>query len=167
MKVLIGKIVKPQGINGELKIYPNDDKLNQFKNITQIYFSTNTEPISVKSWKIRGEFIYVTLPNVKDRDQAESYRNKDVYVDDNQINLNPNTYFTDDIISCEVYDEQDNYLGTILDIENYGATDIFVILQEGRQVMVPFATRIFINIDVNNKKIIANRQLYEEAKVWK
>ena len=167
MRVLIGKIVKPQGIKGELKIYPNDDKLNQFKKISNISFSENGELIKVKNWAVRNGFFYVTLPGVNDRDIAEKYRNKNVYVDEEEINLNPDTYFTEDIIGCDIYDENDNFLGAILDIENYGATDIFVILEDGREVMVPFATRIFVEINTNDKKIVAKRDLYDGAKVWK
>ena len=165
MKILIGKIVKPQGVNGELKVYPNDTNLEQYKNITKIYL--DNQEIIVKKWAVRSGFFYLTIPNCKDRNQAELYRGKDVYVDDEQINLNPNTYFTEDIIGCEIYDESDNYISTVLDIENYGATDIFVVQEDGRQYMVPFVTKIFCNVDTKSKKITAKKDLYDEAKVWK
>ena len=164
MKILIGKIVKPQGVNGELKVYPNDNNLNQYKNISKIYL--DGIEIAVKKWVVRSGFFYLTLPNCKDRNSAELYRGKDVYVDEEQIVLNPNTYFTDDIIGCEIYDENDNYISTVLDIENYGATDIFVVLEDGRQLMVPFVTKIFYSIDPKSKKILAKKELYDEAKVW-
>ena len=46
-----------------------------------------------------------------------------------------------------------------------GATDIFVVMQEGRELMVPFVTKIFYKVDIKNKKLFAYLNLYNEAAV--
>ena len=33
MKQLLGKIIKPQGVKGELKVYPADSDLSIYKNV--------------------------------------------------------------------------------------------------------------------------------------
>ena len=37
MKVVLGKIVKPQGCNGEMKIYPADTEVSIYKNVKNVY----------------------------------------------------------------------------------------------------------------------------------
>lgn len=164
MKVLVGKIVKPQGLKGELKIYPQDTNLDIYKNIKNVYIENDINSVKILHKSLRMGFVYLLLQGISNRDIAEKYRNKKVYVDDSEIVLSENTYYTDKLLNMEVVDTTGKYVGIIVDIESYGAADVLTILQEDkREYKIPFLTSIVINISKNN--VIIDKKKYDEAKI--
>lgn len=158
---LIGKIVKPQGVKGELKVYPADKDMSIYKNVKKVYLDNNL--IEVDKLIVRQGFIYLTLPNVKDRTTAELYRNKKIFADETELSLKADTYYTEDLINADVCDENGNFVGTILDIDSFGSADVITILEEGREYSVPFLTSIFVSVNKNN--VVVDKQKYDEAKI--
>lgn len=163
MRILIGKVVKPQGVRGELKVYPADTNLDIYKNVKTIYFDNSNMKIKLQSLSLRQGFIYIKTPDIKDRNMAELYRNKQVFTDDSQLTLKEDTYFVDDLLDKEVVDQSGNFVGTIVDIESYGAADVITILQDSREYKIPFLTSIVLN--VTQDYVVINLQKYNEVKI--
>ena len=160
---LIGTIVKPQGIKGELKIYPADTNMDIYKNLKHLSIDGNI--LLIKKLSFRQGFIYAFLEGIKDRNEAENYRNKKVYADDEELDIKEGTYFVDDLIGMNVVDDQNNFLGTISDVQSYGATDVITILDENmREFMLPHLKSIFLGITDNQMQV--NKKLFEEMRVW-
>ena len=80
----VGKIVKPQGIKGEVKIYP-------LVNIPAIFngkyeFFINKKPVKTKNCTYRLGFAYATFDIIPDRNTAEKFRNSLVYINKEDFN---------------------------------------------------------------------------------
>ena len=161
MKQLLGKIIKPQGVKGELKVYPADSDLSIYKNVKNIFI--DNEKITLSSFAIRQQFIYIKLPNCNDRNLAEKYRNKQIFVDSNELKLKGNMYFTDDMLNKDVVSESGEYIGILVDIESYGSADVLTILEDKREYKIPFLTSIVLNI--NQDSIIVDKAKYDEVKI--
>lgn len=161
MKQLLGKIIKPQGVKGELKVYPADSDLSIYKNVKNIFI--DNEKITLSSFAIRQQFIYIKLPNCNDRNLAEKYRNKQIFVDSNELKLKDNMYFTDDMLNKDVVSESGEYIGILVDIESYGSADVLTILEDKREYKIPFLTSIVLNI--NQDSIIVDKAKYDEVKI--
>lgn len=161
MKQLLGKIIKPQGVKGELKVYPADSDLSIYKNVKNIFI--DNEKITLSSFAIRQQFIYIKLPNCNDRNLAEKYRNKQIFVDSNELKLKDNMYFTDDMLNKDVVSESGEYIGILIDIESYGSADVLTILEDKREYKIPFLTSIVLNI--NQDSIIVDKAKYDEVKI--
>ncbi len=164
MKILIGKIVKPQGVKGELKVYPADSNLDIYKNIKEVYIDNNSVPTKIKHMSLRQGFMYLTLQGLADRTSAEAYRNKSLYVNEEDITLKENTYYTENLIGLEVVDKSNNYVGTVVDIESYGAADVITILEEDkREYKIPFLTSVVVLVEKDY--IVVDKQKYNEVKI--
>ena len=161
MKQLLGKIIKPQGVKGELKVYPADSDLSIYKNVKNIFI--DNEKITLSSFAIRQQFIYIKLPNCNDRNLAEKYRNKQIFVDSNELKLKDNMYFTDDMLNKDVVSDSGEYIGILVDIESYGSADVLTILEDKREYKIPFLTSIVLNI--NQDSIIVDKAKYDEVKI--
>lgn len=161
MKQILGKIIKPQGVKGELKVYPNDTNMSIYKNIKKV--EIDSQEIELTSFAVRGQFIYIKLPTCSDRTMAEKYRNKTVFVESSDLNLGENTYFTNDLIESEVFDESGEYVGILTDVESYGSADVLTILEDKREYKIPFLTSIVTKVE--SGKIIVNKQKYDEVKI--
>lgn len=161
MKQLLGKIIKPQGVKGELKVYPADSDLSIYKNVKNVFI--DNEKITLSNFAIRQQFIYIKLPNCNDRNLAEKYRNKQIFVDSNELKLKDNMYFTDDMLNKDVVSESGEYIGILVDIESYGSADVLTILEDKREYKIPFLTSIVLNI--NQDSIVVDKAKYDEVKI--
>ena len=165
MKKLLGKVVKPQGIKGELKVYPADSDLSIYKNIESVYVEDDINKTNVLNFAKRQGFLYLKIDGVFDRDTAEKFRNKKLYVDEEQLVLKDGTYFTDDLIDLDVVDENGNFIGVIVDIDSYGSADVITILEDKREYSIPFLTSIVLSVEKNC--IVVDKNKYNEVKIWK
>ena len=62
----------------------------------------------------------------------------------------------------EIYNEKMALLGTLTDINQYGSADIFVVKNNDKEFMFPFARNVIERVDYNEKIIIVNQQILDE-----
>ncbi|MDL2295397.1 ribosome maturation factor RimM [Lachnospiraceae bacterium OttesenSCG-928-E19] len=141
-KVLIGKIVAPQGLRGEVRV--------------QTYTSA---PADIKDLKIDGidlEFVraagpdvaIVKIDGVNDRNGAESMRGTELYVErDSLPDLDGEEYYQTDLIGMEVQ-VHGTPVGHVVAMHNFGAGDILEV-ENGDMLS-------FIGADVDMENRIIN-----------
>lgn len=164
-KIQIAVIVKPQGLSGELKcklFNPNGEIL---KNVKEIYLEGKDVPSRIVSMRFLNEFLYLKLGTINSREKADLLRGFGVYVDKTLIDIPNNEYIISDIIGSEVLSEDGEHIGKLIDVQNYGATDLFVVEQYKREYLVPFVDDIVKKILPKQKQIIVNKKNYDEAKI--
>ena len=125
----VGKIVKPQGIKGEVKIYPLIDIPAIFNGKHEMFI--DKKPVKVKSCSYRQGFAYAMFDVIPDRNTAEKYRNSLVYIDKEEFYKIPsNTYLIDDLVGQILFDENGEMVGQIQGADNFGFDDI-ILIKEG------------------------------------
>ena len=73
------------------------------------------------------------------------------------LKLPKDTYFIADLIGLKVYTDEGNLLGTLEDIYNSGASDIYVVKDElGKQILLPAIKDVIKQIDLEEEKIIVH-----------
>ncbi|MBQ9781803.1 MAG: 16S rRNA processing protein RimM, partial [Clostridia bacterium] len=77
-KILIGTVLKPHGIKGELKIKYFADSFASIKNC-KVVFIDGKEYKVTKLKLDSGDFAFLGLDGVIDRNMSELFRNKEVY----------------------------------------------------------------------------------------
>lgn len=144
----IGKIVKPQGIKGELKVMPLTDDPARFKNLREVIIDGTV--FKVSGVKISPDAVFLSLSGITDRDYAETFRNKSVTVSrENAVELKEGTFFIVDLIGCSVVDERGEFIAEITDITK-ARTDIITAKdKKGRVMRFPFLKRYLISVDEN------------------
>ncbi len=149
----IGKIVKPVGIKGEVKILPLTDNVSRFKNLKYLFVENNL--VNIEKMSIRTDFAVAKIEGVDTPQQAEMLREKLVYVDrKDAVKLKQNQYFIVDLIDCDLVKQDGTLFGKITDTENFGAGDIIVFEHENKEFRAPFVSQFFGEVDTGNKKVI-------------
>lgn len=164
MKIEVGKILKAQGIKGEVKIACFLDDSSMLKDVKQLYIGTNT--YAVTKLRCDGAFCYVLLQGVSDRNTAESLRNWTVYADKENLTLPRDRYFIGDLIGCNVVTNVGNFVGNVKEVLQYGAADVFVCSDEVREVSFPFLNDLVIGINIECKQIIVDEKRLKEVAVY-
>ena len=123
-KLLIGRVVKPQGIKGEVKVLLLTDGFFSVKNLKEAYIGDKLYKInSIKDAGVQCAFL--GLQGVTDRNAAEALRGAEVYADKSLINKDKNAYFIEDLIGLTLYAGEDK-IGAIQDVIKSNV-DMFVI----------------------------------------
>lgn len=164
-KIQIATVLKPQGLNGELKcklFNPNSEIL---KNVNEIYLEGKDVPSRVVSMRFLGDFMYLKLGTITSREKADLLRGFGIYIDKSLITIPDDEFIISDIIGSEVQSENGEHIGILKDVQNYGATDIFVIEQYKREYMVPFVGDVIKKVLPKQKLIIVNKNNYDEVKI--
>lgn len=166
--LIIGQIIKPQGVKGEIKVKVLSEDENRFLDLKTVYIKEKDsyKPLEVLDSDTRGEFAYITIAGVCDRNEAEKYRNMFLYIDrENALKLEDGRYFICDLIGIDVYTEKDEHIGTLTDILQNGGADVYVV-KGNKQLMFPALKRLIIKTDIASKKIIVDSEVLSEVAVY-
>ena len=81
--LLVGEIVRPQGIRGEVKLRHFTDDPYRFEELDAVLRQTEDgfEPLTVEACRVQGDDVYLKLEGFDDRNAAETLRGAMLYVD--------------------------------------------------------------------------------------
>lgn len=164
MKIEIGKVLKAQGIKGEIKLACYVDDSSMLKTVKQVYIGTKTYAVS--HIRCDGAFCYMLLDGIDDRNAAESLRNWTVYADKENVNLPKNRYFIDDLIGCRVVLSDGATVGEVSNVLQNGAADVFVCDGGRGEVSFPFLNDLVLSVNVESKLITVDAKRFGEVAVY-
>lgn len=163
-KIVIGKIVKPQGIKGELKVLSLADTPEIFNVINSVFI--DEEEYKILSLRI-ADGVYLALKGIPDRNVAETFRNKLVYALKSDVPIEEDRYFVTDIIGCTVVFEDGKVLGRVEDLTTRGATDFFTVkTTEGKIVYFPFLKTLVNNVNLKENRITILSARFKEVSLY-
>ncbi len=156
----IGQIVNTSGLKGEIKVKPFTDDITKFETLKTIYISLKNELKEFEIEKVRysKNMVFLKLKGIGTIEEAERYRNLYLKIHrDSAKKLEQGSYYIVDIIGCKVYTEQEEVLGSIVDVFQTGSNDVYVVKnEEGRQILLPAIKEVIKEVDIENKRIIVN-----------
>lgn len=159
-KIEIAKILKPQGIRGEVKALPLTNLLAVFKNLDNCFVGDREFEISRIS--LRQGFLYVTFKGVSTRNEAETLRDKLIFIEREDLEKAKaeDEFLIDELIGMLLYNEKGEFVGQILDVVNYGACDVFIIEKDDRKMEVPYVEGVF---SAKDGTLVVNQQKFDEV----
>ena len=164
MKLEVGKILKAQGIKGEVKIACFVDDASMLKGVKQLYIGSNI--YTVEKFRPDGAFCYVLLGGVTDRNTAEALRNWTVYADKESVIVPQDRYFIADLIDCNVVLDDGAKVGVVKNVLQYGAADVFVCSDGQKEISFPFLKDLVIEVSVERKTIRLDGKRFGEVAVY-
>ena len=142
-----GKIVNTHGVRGEVKIQPWSDSPAFLCSIPCFYID-NT-PFTVRRASVHKDCVIAALDGVTDLDQAILFKNKIVYIDRKDAKLPEGQFFVQDLIGLTVI-EQDtqNTVGTIKEILDLPAGNVYVVQGADREILIPAVPAFILQTDL-------------------
>lgn len=154
----IGQIVNTNGLKGLLKVKPLTDDITRFEELETIYIQIHSQLVEKKIEKVRyvKNMVLLKLEGIDDINEAEKYRNLYIKINRKDIKELPeNSYLIVDMLKCEVYTEENELLGKMIDVLQTGSNDVYVVKNEnGKEILLPAIKDVVKKIDIQNKKII-------------
>lgn len=161
-RIVVGTIVKPQGIRGEVKVLCYVDAPAGLTTIKQVYVAGT--PYRVLLCRTKGNEAYLSLEGVSDRNAAELLRGSEVAVDRAVADhLKKGDYFISDLVGLQVVDTQGQNYGVLQEILQYGAADVFVIGGRDHQYMAPYLKRLVVAVDLQAGTLTVDPVVWREV----
>lgn len=147
-KHLIGRVLKPRGIKGELKIQILTNMPEVFLDLKTVYLGTQEYKVTDSS--IQNSFAYLNIDGIKSIEDAEEFRELYVSVPRQRLRLDKDEVLASDIIGFDVVDDKGKKLGVLKSIDNYGGGDIF----DCGTFSFPNEDEFVIETNMTEKKIV-------------
>lgn len=167
--LMIGTVLKPQGVRGECKIRSYAADIGFFHRWTTLYLKDENgyTPVSLQTVRIRDGFVYAYLDHSDNADAAERYRGADLYIDRNQAApAGKDAVLIADLIGCEARDEKNEVIGTLTDVLQHGTVDVWVFRSGNSTLMAPALKDVFPEVYPERKLITVNSIRLGEVGVW-
>ncbi len=154
--IQVGKIGRPKGTKGLLRLhcFLNDNRdINQF----QKFYLEDETIIKVKLVSFDSKSPLVTINDISDRNQIEGYVNQYIYLHKEKLSpTDENEFYFHDLEGLDVVDQQNEIVGKVESVVNFGAGDLLEIyfLKSSKKEFFRFTETNFPKVDVKEKKIM-------------
>lgn len=157
----IGKITSPQGLKGEVRVYPDSDFPQRFLEPGQRWLLSagDSQPQAVELLAGRyvdGKGLYVLqFAGVSDRNQAEALRGALILVPEgDRPPLEPGEFHLLDLIGLPVIDQAtQTQVGTVISVIPAGNDLLEVETLDHQQALIPLVREIVPVVDLENGRI--------------
>lgn len=150
----VGIIASTHGVRGEVKVYPTTDDPRRFRRLKEVVLDTGREKMNleIEGVKFFKQFVILKFKGLDNINDIEKYRQKSLYVTrKNAVRLQRDEYFIADLIGLKVQDEDGKELGTVKDVIETGANDVYEVeMADGKSLLLPAIKQCILNVDVEN-----------------
>jgi 16S rRNA processing protein RimM len=148
-RLVVAQVLAAHGIRGELKCrIVTDFPKQRFRRGNTLLIAD--APVTVAGARIQGQTVLLRLAEVSDRDAAETLRGKDVLIrQEDAVKLPRGEFYWHEVIGLSVLDATtQQVLGTVVDILETGANDVYVVRSPlGKEILVPAIKDVVKSID--------------------
>ena len=167
--LMIGVVLKPQGVRGECKIKPYAADLDRFASWKELYLESGGaySPVSCKVTRVHDGFIYAVIAGCANANDAEKFRGRELYIDRAHAAPAKNgAVLIADLIGCEAVDETGNTVGVLTDVLQHGTVDTWVFRTPLGTMMAPALLAVFPEVDPENARISVVADRLREVAVF-
>ena len=120
----------------------------------RLFIGKERNEIIIERSRVAKNMVIAKLEGVDTPEQAEKLRNKLLYMHRDDLELDEDTYFIQDLIGIEVKDADTGFVyGKIADVMQTGANDVYVIEGNGREYLVPAIADVVISTDIDGNSM--------------
>ena len=155
----VGVITTTHGVRGEVKVFPTTDDPARFKKLKNVVLDTGKElvDLEVAGVKFFKNMVIVKFKGIDNINDIEKYKGCDLYVTrENAIPLEEGEAYFADIIGSKVVTDEGEDFGELTDILETGANLVFVVMHEGKEVLLPDIPDCILDVDTEKQIVKAH-----------
>ena len=158
MLITIGRVLRPHGVHGEIKIEPLTDHAGRFRGLQRVFLSSpagNTKECTVRSARYLGDTPLLLLDGYDGPEAARELNGWLVQLPEEEaLPLPEGRYYWFELIGMEVLSEEGERLGKIVDLFPTGSNDVYVMQAGGREIYLPATKEVIRQVDRKAKRMV-------------
>lgn len=153
----VGVISSTHGVRGEVKVFPTTDDQNRFKKLKTVLLDTGQEPVvlHIEGVKFFKKMVILKFREFDNMNEVEKYKGRDLLVTrDQAVKLGPDENFIADLIGLSVVTDEGEAFGTLKDVIQTGANDVYVIEhKDGKEYLFPAIKSCILDVDLDRQEM--------------
>lgn len=148
-----GKIVSTHGIRGEVKLNPWCDGPEFLCEFEELYLKDGRALVLERA-RVHKNCVIAKVAGIDSIEEAMPYINAVVYLDKEDVELPEGTYFIADLIGLSVVDyDTKRVYGTITDVMQTGANDVYTVSMDAGETLIPAIPDVVIETDLDAREL--------------
>ena len=153
----VGVITTTHGVRGEVKVFPTTDDAERFLDIEYVLLDTGKElrRLNIQNVKFFKNLVILKFDGIDNINDIEMYKGRDLWVPREEAQeLDEDEYYIGDLIGMEVVLEDNTHFGTLKDVMETGANDVYVVeTSEGEEILLPAIRDCILDVNVEEKRM--------------
>ena len=153
----VGVITTTHGLKGEVKVYPTTDSPERFCDLDEVVLRTGAVERELHVEKVRffKNLVIVKFREFNKIEDVENLRQAELYVSrENAVPLEEGEYYIGNLIGMDVYTDDGELLGTLDDVIETGANDVYSVNSKKHgNVLIPAIEYCIMNVDIDLGKM--------------
>ena len=147
----VGVITTTHGVRGEVKVYPTTDP-ERFPELDYVLLDTGREKRKLEIEKVRffKNLMILKFKGIDNINDIEMYKQRELWIPREEgQDLEEDEYYIADLIGMKVVLEDGSSFGTLTDVMETGANDVYVVENgEGEEILLPAIRECILDVDV-------------------
>ncbi|MFQ5628801.1 MAG: ribosome maturation factor RimM [bacterium] len=156
-KIVIGKILRPHGVKGYARVLPVTDNAGRFHFVKNAWLRDEDNElfqVEIVDVKILQKAVLLKIKDIDSRNQVENIRNAEIVINRKDcLPLQKGAYYIFDLIGAKVLTTSGKEVGTLSNVINYPASDIFVVQKDEQEILIPAVAQFIKKVDIEASTI--------------
>jgi 16S rRNA processing protein RimM len=156
--LLVGKVIRPHGLGGLLRIRSYAHSEESFLNAGTVFLKSDQQELleyRVLSAKPHKNILLMSLEEISSLEEAEKYRGNEIFINKDSLNRErEDEHFWFELIGLKVYLNNGRYIGRLKEILSTPGNDIYVVRKEDSEFFIPAVHEVIEVIDLENMEMI-------------
>jgi len=158
-----GKVAKPHGLNGEVKLVPFSGDSENIEKIGRVFLKSEggdgnrLEELHIVARRRHGNAAIVKFEGVRTKEQAERLRGCSLFVYEDELpETGEDEYYWFQLIGLRVCDEDGRFLGEVKNVLGGASQSLLVVADEGKEFYVPMVDAFIVEINLKESKVVVS-----------
>ncbi len=155
--VAIAKIAKPRGLRGEVSGDVLTDFPERFEDLeTVIALLPNGERrnLIIENFRFQKNRVLLIFAEIDSVEKAEFLRDAEICIPESEVfALEDGEFYDWQLEGCSVETIEGEKIGVVKELLRTGGTEILVVTGAEKEFLIPFATAICTEVEIENKLI--------------
>lgn len=155
---VIGRITRPHGVRGELRVRPFTESAAVFEKFSRLFLrgpGAEAKECVILEARPHKDMVLLKLKGVSDRDAAQALVGAEIMAPRESFpEPDQDEYYWSDLIGLKACTEDDSVLGRVVNIFSTPAADVLVIGEGENEVMLPFRREMILEVDLNAGRLL-------------
>lgn len=156
----VGVISSTHGVRGEVKVFPTTDDPERFKLLKKVILDTGREhqTLEIQGVKFFKNMVILKFKGYDNINDIEKYKGMDLLVSrEDAVPLGEDENFIVDLIDMTVVTDKGETLGTLVDVMQTGANDVYVVeTPQKKEVLLPAIKDCILDVNVEEKRMLVH-----------
>ena len=153
--LVVGRILRPHGIRGELKIQLLTDYPERLAQHPSLFLGPELRRYPLKEVRFHKGTALIKLSGCVDRNTADELRGQLVQIPmEWAVPLEEGEYYHFQIAGVEVVTDQGEHLGEITEVLETGANDVYIVRGPRGDVLIPAVDEVVKELDLDKRRMV-------------